>query len=255
MLELNDVQSRMADKGKGRYARAANGNPTIGLAWHHTAVLYALDGATPEQEWAHIQTIEQYHIAQGWRTFGYHGIVFPSGRAYLTGDLDGARAHVASRNHELVGFCLAGRFDGDAVPSALQLAGARLLRRMFVTWYGQPRDEKGHTEWALPEYPTNCPGPRRAAWIRLIADDTWHTAPTPTQNEEEKEAVLYIRRAGAVYRVDTGFGMGPVSALDLELLKRVGREVVPTDIADVTQREFDTLTAFYAMDDADIIRS
>ncbi len=167
MPELIDWRAHMSDQGKGRGALPANN--VTGIAWHHTAVFYPAPNLTPAMERAHIAMIDIFHVRQGYVLFGYHGIAFASGRAYLTGDLNGVRSHVAGGpNYRLIGFCVAGDYSHSSPPDEALRALALLRRRAHQTrihaW-----QEKGHIDWALPEHPTSCPGAQRAAWIPRIA--------------------------------------------------------------------------------------
>jgi len=169
-IRLIDMRHEVIDGGVGRYSRTDNGYVTIGRAYHHTAVLWLRPDATEVEERNHVHVIDQYHHGKGWGGFGYNGIVFPSGRAYFCGDWDGARAHVSSRNHELDGICFAGIFVGRE-PTDAAIAGARLLRGLSVEAHGEI-PEAGHGAWALPQFPTGCPGDDYGEnWIPRIAEE------------------------------------------------------------------------------------
>jgi len=210
-----DMRAEMIDKGRGRYSRAAYGYLTIGRAYHHTAVAWLRPNATEADERNHVLMIDQYHYGKGWGGFGYNGIVFPSGRAYFCGDWDGARAHVSSRNHQLDGICFAGLMVGGVEPTEAALIGARELRALSVAAHGE-LPEAGHGAWALPAYPTSCPGTDYGeAWIPKIptAGDGDEEDEVPTQAEYDalvaKVAKLeartkdYVRFAGtnSIYEV------------------------------------------------------
>ena len=88
----------------------------IGIAVHHSVSGDYLAAGGPEsEELAHLQAIDRYHVGQNFGGIGYHLAAFTSGRLYLLGDLDGARAHVAGRNHELLGVVAIGTFT-DRLP-------------------------------------------------------------------------------------------------------------------------------------------
>lgn len=142
----------------------------IGIAVHHSVTWLGAEarvGATQGDELAHIREIDAYHVSQGWGGFGYHIAVFPSGRVYLCGDLDGARAHVASRNHELRGIVLIGDFSQED-PTQLQLRGAVIGIAGVRVAAGRDLPVAGHRTWALPQYPTSCPGDRLAARVQEL---------------------------------------------------------------------------------------
>lgn len=130
----------------------------IGIAVHHSVTGQKItETATESYELDHIKAIDQYHVSVGYGGFGYHAAVFPSGRAYLCGDLDSQRAHVAKRNHELLGVVLIGDFT-DHIPEGKQLAGLGAVLREFTAYLGREVPIKGHTGWALPGEGTGCPG-------------------------------------------------------------------------------------------------
>lgn len=132
----------------------------VGIAVHHS-VTKADEHWLEAQERIHIQTIDQYHaspppLGAGFGLFGYHMAVFPSGRVYLCGELDGMRAHVAKRNHELIGIVAIGNFVGGP-PLAPQLEGIIEAIRYVREQVG-PLPIKGHNDWALPGEGTACAG-------------------------------------------------------------------------------------------------
>jgi hypothetical protein len=162
----------------------------IGIAIHHTVTWAgAPDGYAPERaaEFEHISDIDVYHRDKGWGGFGYHLVVFPSGNVYLCGDLTGARAHVASRNHELIGIALVGDFT-NFPPGPRQFAGAIYAVAYVLDAYpGRP--VRGHRDWALPEYPTSCPGDTWRDWVPML-DPAWRS---PGNGEEESMKLVVIK--------------------------------------------------------------
>lgn len=130
----------------------------IGIAVHHSVSGQKLTVTSSEQhERDHIRTIDRYHVDQGYGGFGYHAAVFPSGRAYLCGNLESMRAHVAKRNHQLLGVVLIGDFTSQ-LPGQEQLTGLAGVLDEFRTYLGRDVPVQGHTEWALPGEGTGCPG-------------------------------------------------------------------------------------------------
>lgn len=128
-------------------------NP-IGIAIHHTASRGNPD-MSEDNERSVIRAIDAYHLAQGYGGFGYHAIVFQSGRSYICGDPEKSRAHVAHRNHELIGIAAHGDFTSEK-PTP------RLLQALTTTIRELDPDGSltidGHTQWALPGNGTLCPG-------------------------------------------------------------------------------------------------
>lgn len=141
-----------------RYVRPT----TDGIAIHHTVGQTAFpdknfNGTTMDEEIAHIVAINEYHITKGYGGFGYNGIAFESGRCYVVGQMNGARAHVANHNNHLLGLVAAGTFTDNAMPMGLFLALARMVKAAWVV-YGQVL-VGGHMEFVTdPAWATSCPG-------------------------------------------------------------------------------------------------
>jgi len=126
----------------------------IGIAIHHTVTRMRPD-ASEAQERTHIKIIDQYHLDQGFGGFGYHAIVFPSGRSYECGNIDLARAHVAQRNHQLIGVALVGDFS-NSLPEILQLE--ELGNVLNAIDPSETLPIHGHKHWAVAGWGTECPG-------------------------------------------------------------------------------------------------
>lgn len=114
------------------------------------------------------QSIAEYHVQHnGWAEgIGYHWLVHWDGRIEYVGDILTARANVAKRNREVIGICLPGNWNDD-VPSDAQLGGALELvtwLRALLPW----AEVRGHSEVALPAYPTTCPGLTWPAWRSIL---------------------------------------------------------------------------------------
>lgn len=137
----------------GRYK--TNSSDIIGIAVHHSVTSISAQ-ATIGQERAHIKNIDAYHISKGYGGYAYHMTAFPSGRAYQTGDLNGARAHVQNRNNELIGVVCIGDFSTTLPALPQQMALKECLDYMLTAY--PDRAIGGHTEWALDDDPTSCPG-------------------------------------------------------------------------------------------------
>jgi hypothetical protein len=127
----------------------------IGLAIHHTVTTIS-PWATEAEERAHIRAIDRYHVSKGWQGFGYHYAVFPSARVYRCGW--GSRAHVANRNHELVGIAFVGDLSAR-VPSPFEEGAAAEAVRDAWQRIGREVPVKGHRDWVVdPAWATSCPG-------------------------------------------------------------------------------------------------
>ncbi len=154
-----------------------NGNAAqgavIGIAIHHTVGNNAVQSEAEER--ATIRAIDQQHVAQDFGGFGYHGIVFPSGRAYFCGS--GQRAHVKGRNHELRGWVFSGTFTNEQ-PTVAAFEGMKEALLAERRQFG-PVPIMGHREWALPGEGTACPGiivPRD--WEAFLQEDSMTTDDT-----------------------------------------------------------------------------
>jgi hypothetical protein len=166
---------------------------TIGLALHHTVgqtefVDKNANGTTMDEEIAHIKAINSYHISVGYGGFGYNGIGFMSGRAYVVGPGRGQRAHVRWRNHQLEGFALAGTFTDRVPPLGCQLAAGRWTLAKFKQ-HGRLLELKGHNAWALASDPSQCPGAGGRSIIHAIL-----RVAEALQNEENELLETAIRR-------------------------------------------------------------
>lgn len=126
----------------------------IGVAIHHTVTTIS-PSASENEERAHIRAIDQYHVKQGWHGIGYHYLCFPSGRVYRVGW--GARAHVANRNHELVGIAWVADLSSRQ-PNIYEIAAAAVALRDAWARIGRQVEVKGHREWAVKGWETACPG-------------------------------------------------------------------------------------------------
>lgn len=156
----------------------------IGIAVHHTVTLFfPSPNMTEADERAHIRMIDAYHVSQGWGGFGYHAITFPGGRRYQTGAFDGARAHVASRNHELIGTAFAGNHATEPPTPAAMASTAQTIAE--IRDYAGVLPINGHRAWALPEYPTSCPGDALAARLAKLEEPP-APEPQPTANDAKE---------------------------------------------------------------------
>ena len=162
-MEPNDVRDKITNGFVGRYSYD---HATVGgIAIHHSVTSISPD-VTPDEEFIHLQAIDNYHASQGWGGFGYHLAAFPSGTLWYCGDLAAARAHVANRNYELLGLVLIGDFTVDPPPPAQLEAAAWGVA--FIRSHWGPKPILGHRHWALPAFATACPGDTWQAWISAL---------------------------------------------------------------------------------------
>src|SRR3990167_7865600 len=144
-----DVRDRMGQGFTGW--RPIGPDTVIGIAVHHSVsggLFFTAAQMTVDDELNHLLMIDAYHVSKGWGGFAYHLAAFPSGRYYLCGSLNGARAHVYKRNHDLVGVVLIGDFTAAAPPRAQRQAAGRCLAYIGAVYPGRP--VKGHRDWAGP---------------------------------------------------------------------------------------------------------
>lgn len=128
----------------------------IGIALHHSAG--RLVTGSEADELAHLRAIDRLHQSdQNIGLFGYHLAAFPSGRAYICANLDRQRAHVAGRNHQLVGIVAIGTFT-DTMPGTAQMQAIAECINFAQDFFGRKLPTKGHNEWALPGQGTACAG-------------------------------------------------------------------------------------------------
>lgn len=163
----------------------------IGIAVHHTASA-SLPFATIEDERRVIKAIDSMHADNGWGGFGYHVIVFATGRTYHCGRYDMSRAHVAKRNHELIGVVIHGDFTREH-GTPLMFEGLRHALETIDPDGNLP--VKGHRDWALPGQGTECPG------NFLQEFQLWENA----QTEPKQPPVTPIDIAHALHVAYTGF--------------------------------------------------
>jgi len=156
----------------------------IGVAIHHTVTTIS-PAATEAEERAHIRAIDAYHASKNWGGFGYHYAVFPSGRVYYCGW--GSRAHVANRNHELVGVAFVGDMS-TRLPSAIETAAAGEAVRDIWRRLGRTVEVRGHRDWVVdPAWATACPGMAAQAIPAII-----NAAKDDEMTAEERELLLKI---------------------------------------------------------------
>jgi len=173
-MEIVDVRHRYPPFGAGDYTR--NFAWLKGIAAHHDGVLMPpgdtdYSGSTLNEDLTRLDIIYSHAKAQGWGRFPYHFVASPNGRTLYTNDVAHWGAHVASRNFELLGIALMGDFT-SSLPAATQLcAAARAIIAIWLLTNALP-PMRAHYEWALPAYPSTCPGPLWPMWKLLLLDFT-----------------------------------------------------------------------------------
>jgi hypothetical protein len=165
-VEVVDVTQRFPTEKPA--ARMRRWPDLVGVAIHHDGVIMApgdrdYSGSTLDEDLGRLATVYRHGLSQGWGGMPYHLVASPNGRCFVTLPLVFYGAHVALRNHELVGVALMGNFM-YAQPGDLQLCAAG--RALVAIWgvSGRLLPFKAHQEWALPEYPTSCAGDTWWQW-------------------------------------------------------------------------------------------
>lgn len=141
---------------------AAVRSSTRFLVVHHAAADYP-----PYFGRDDVAAIANYHISKGWAGVGYHEILAQETNggpiaAYIVSRPDTVRAHIAGRNHECFGICMAANFSRSTPPQ--QWLDALALRLVAAKRRFPNAQIFGHRELALKGHETACPGEKWAAW-------------------------------------------------------------------------------------------
>lgn len=223
MVTLIDARLHVT-QAEGRF-KVPKGD-IIGKVAHHSVSggsFFMAGETTPLDEINHIRMIDAYHVSIDFEGFAYHACAFASGRAYQTGDFDGARAHIWGQNHKLLGWALIGNY-ADQLPSVGGLAAAGECERAFDVHLGREVPLKGHIDWALAGHGSGCPGRvrERLSIIRNLAK--------VEEIKEETMFPIFLIRADdgspEVYTWDGGLIAVHVDGVTYRALKAKGVEEV-----------------------------
>ena len=190
-----DIRDRIPSGYTGRYElnmanveavvihHSVSGMASSGIHWNDYA------DAPVEQETEHLLAIDRWHSPpnNNWGGFGYHAAAFASGRAYLVGSYNTARAHVASQNNKFVGVVLIGDFT-DSVPTERHVQAAKQGVADIRAFYGRRLPVKAHRVVQLPQYPTSCPGNKFQVWVPRLEEE--EAMPTFTEEQEKRIAEI-----------------------------------------------------------------
>ena len=167
---IADVRHLFPNVGGGSTGRRRRIIDLLGIAVHHDGVIMApgdrnYDGVTLDEDLGRLQAIYQRGLDMGWGGFPYHLVVSPNGRVFYTQDIMHFGAHVARRNHQLVGVAFMGNFMTSRPGDPHICAGGLAI---VALWHlcGRLLDFRGHREWALPGEGTECPGDTWWTWQR-----------------------------------------------------------------------------------------
>lgn len=134
----------------------------VGVAVHHDGVLFEpgdhdYNGSTLDEDLGRLQAIYAVCLDRGWGGFCYHFVASPNGRLFYTQDVRNFGAHVARRNHELLGVAIMGDYSFHGPPVAAKCAaGLGLLAAWHESYRFLP--VMGHSAGAPGDWPTRCPG-------------------------------------------------------------------------------------------------
>ena len=156
------IRDRTADPllHRGQYARR-DLSLVRGIAIHHSGV-----DTDPYSD--HAAAAAGYHISSlGWPGMAYHVTFQKENNVWLPQlcqPLDRISYHVAGRNAELVGIMLPGDYTAREPENSLLQAARQVVAEVQYT-FGAFLPVRGHREWALPEFPTACPGDSYTRWL------------------------------------------------------------------------------------------
>lgn len=167
---IADVRHMFPPLEGSAVARPRRVEDLVGDAIHHDGVIMApgdrdYNGTTLDEDLERLQAIYNKGLSEGWGGPPYQLVASPNGRTFYLCDVGLFGAHVARRNHELLGVAFMGHLGG-AWPRGPQLCAAGLA--LVAAWHltGRLRPVRGHCEWALPMFPTVCPGSKWRFWQR-----------------------------------------------------------------------------------------
>lgn len=208
LTEMIDVRHSPHISNPAGFGKVQN---VIGFVVHHSVTAMPAN-ASEAAERQHIQVIDRYHLSLGWGGFGYHACAFPSGRAYMCGDLNSQRAHVKGRNHELIGVVAVGTFT-DALPGQPQMSAIQECLNEFRKPYGG-LPARGHGQWALPGEGTACPG--------QLAAVNWDA---PAQPPALQPIDFYHAAGDIIHFTRMGFNPKDIAEIDKRAIEDFARRM------------------------------
>lgn len=209
---------------------------TPDIVVHHAAALYRQQRGIDD-----VREVRNYHVRnRGWSGIGYHVALAeeiqggPIAR-YNLSPLNVQRAHVAMRNHTLIGVSCLTNFDSHAnrLPEQKWFDALVTTLRDLLTIYPKARI-LGHKEAALAAYPTSCPGARWAEWKPRLLTDVNAPAAAPAAPALPPDTypvgmqfLAYWQTSGGVWRPNAfapGYAVTPVfRAMDGNLYQNFER--------------------------------
>ena len=219
-MSITDVTGRFPLEAVWWRQPFASNQDVTDIAIHHTVMFFLSPDATVEDELNQLAMIYRNHIGRGLGGIGYHGVSFPSGRAYLTSPLTHWGAHVSGENDDKWGFAAAGTYTDSIPPEPLRQGLAELIA-MADSARAQELPLRPHRHWTQ----TTCPGKPWQQWVPTLREEynmpTLDEIRTLIQEENAKlpkpltaEEVRAIAEAAAKKYATTGVRQLALEALD-----------------------------------------
>lgn len=154
-----------------------------------------------------VAAIANYHLSKGWSGIGYHEVIAQETNngpiaAYVVSRPDTVRAHIAGRNHECFGICMAANFSRSIPPQ--QWLDALALRLVAAKKRWPAAQIVGHKDAALKGHGTSCPGEKWAAWKPALlaqVESMLSVSPPPETKRYRARRIMISQRSegGAPY--------------------------------------------------------
>ena len=162
-MSITDVTGRFPLESVWWRQPFASNQDITDIAIHHTVTFFLSTNATVGDELNQLAMIYRSHLNRGLGGIGYHGVSFPSGRAYLTSPLTHWGAHVAGENDDKWGFAAAGTYTDVVPPLALRQGLAELIA-MADSARIKKLPLSPHRRWTA----TTCPGNPWQQWVPTL---------------------------------------------------------------------------------------
>ena len=210
ILNLDDVEGIAVHHSVSGWAWNPLTQRYTGQAWND-----AVD-APPEAEVAHLLAIDRWHSLPNndWGGFGYHLAAFASGRLYLCGSLNTARAHVAGLNKRFNGLVLIGDFT-NGVPRQSHLEAAREGVAFIRAFHSRTLPVESHR--LIRNQNTTCPGELYYKWVPGL-NEAKEDDMAFTEEDSRRLWELYKRSRGDYVRVA---GTGRVYGVEARQLTHI----------------------------------
>ncbi len=168
------------------------------LVVHHAAADYP-----PHFGIEDVRAIARYHVqTRGWSGIGYHEVLAQETNngpiaCYIVSNPATVRAHIAGRNHECFGICMAANFSKSVPPQ--HWLDALALRLVAAKRRWPAAQIVGHKDVALPAHGTTCPGEKWAAWkpalLAQVESMLRQSPPPPITKRYRAKRVMISQRS------------------------------------------------------------